>query len=252
MTKLAENRFIEEGFFLYKNVFPRQECVQWKKLLLVEIEKWKEVVLNGHSDEKPTFSRETLADIPRAIHKGMLQDIAHRHPSFMEIAKDHRLAGCVSPFLGPDLNLYRSLAIFKPTGYKRPVGWHQDMSYWRGQKTKISVWISLDNADRNTGALRFISKSHTQLITDVEKKDEVFSLIVPDRFIQRSKEVLVETEVGDVVIFHSCVIHCSGENKTGKDRYSLLFTYQPSSDSSHHREGRPEFISSAHQLKKSI
>jgi phytanoyl-CoA hydroxylase len=196
--------------------------------------------------DSPLRNREKLADVPRGIHKGMLQDIAHRSSAFMELARDQRLVDCVSPILGSDLVMYRSLSVFKPRDYRAPVGWHQDMSYWTGKKDKISIWISLDKIDSSNGALRFIPESQNKLIDDLEKQNEVFSLVIPDKYIDLSKEVMVEAEVGDVVIFDSQVIHCSGSNKSGDDRYTLIFTFQPAKDQSHHREGAPEWISGTH------
>jgi ectoine hydroxylase-related dioxygenase (phytanoyl-CoA dioxygenase family) len=67
-----------------------------------------------------------------------------------------------------------------------------------------------------------------------------------DKYIDLSKEVIMPTEIGDVVIFHSQVIHSSGTNKSGRDRYTLIFTFQPSRDQSHHGEGPPVKISGTH------
>jgi phytanoyl-CoA hydroxylase len=239
--------FKGNGFALFKNVFSKQECEHLKKCVLEEIEKGKEAVLREQNEGgTPEQNRKKLADVPRAIHKGMLQDIAHRSSFFMGIARDQRLIDCVSPFLGQDLVMYRSLTVFKPKDYKAPVGWHQDMGYWTGEKDKISIWISLDNITLENGAMHFIPKSHNKLIDDLEEQNEVFSLVIPDKYIDQSKEVIVEAEIGDVVIFDSQVIHCSGANKTGDDRYTLIFTFQPSSDRSHHREGPPSWISGVH------
>jgi len=247
MNKMRENSFKEKGFFLFKKVFSLQECEHFKTCILEEVEKGKEALIQEQKqEENVSRNRGKVADVPRAVNKGMLQDIAHRNSVFMDLAKDQRLVDCVSPFLGLDLVMYRSLSVFKPKEHKSSVGWHQDMSYWTGQKEKISVWIPLDNVTSENGALHFISNSHTKLIDDVEKQNEIFSLVIPDKYIDQSKETVLETEVGDVVIFDSQVTHRSGANKTGQDRYALVFTYQPSSDRSHHREGPPAWISDAH------
>jgi ectoine hydroxylase-related dioxygenase (phytanoyl-CoA dioxygenase family) len=244
MDKADGSSFRENGFSLFKNVFSIQECARFKRYILEEIEKGKEALLREQSKGgNAILNRKKLADIPRAVHKGMLQDIAHRNSIFMDVARDKRLIDCVSPILGPDLVMYRSLSVFKPKDYKSPVGWHQDMSYWAGNKDKISIWISLDNVTRDNGAMRFIPKSHNKMIDDVERQNEVFSLVIPDKYVDLSEEVILEAEIGDVVIFDSQVMHCSGANKSGDDRYTLIFTFQPSSDRSHHREGPPTWIS---------
>jgi ectoine hydroxylase-related dioxygenase (phytanoyl-CoA dioxygenase family) len=70
--------------------------------------------------------------------------------------------------------MYRALSVFKPKSYLAPVGWHQDMDYWRGEKDKIPITVCLDNIDVDNGALRFISQSQDKLIDDIEQQ-EVFS-----------------------------------------------------------------------------
>lgn len=168
----------------------------------------------------------------------MLQDIAHRNETFMRLAKDERLVGCVKPMLCDDLVMYRSLSVFKNDQTARPVGWHQDMSYWRGQSKNISLWVSLDDVDEATGA----AWSHRTLVRDLETQDEVFSLVTPEKYIDKSREVVAEAQAGDVVLFDACVMHGSGPNRTGKDRYVLVHTHQPAGEGSHHRAGLPELV----------
>ena len=79
----------------------------------------------------------------------------------------------------------------------------------------------------------------------MQKKDEVFSLVLPERLVDETKAVMAEAEPGDAVLFDAQVFHASGSNLAGKDRYSLIFTYQPGTDTSHHRAGLPERIRAA-------
>ena len=60
--------------------------------------------------------------------------------------------------------------------------------------------------------------------------------------VDESKKVIAELEKGDIVIHHCCVMHGSEPNSLAKERYALIFTYQPSSDNSNHRVGPPEII----------
>ena len=63
-----------------------------------------------------------------------------------------------------------------------------------------------------------------------------------DQDVDESKKVIAEVEKGDVVIHHCCVLHGAEANILGKERYALIFTYQPGTDTAHHRNGPPELI----------
>ena len=60
--------------------------------------------------------------------------------------------------------------------------------------------------------------------------------------IDESQKVIAEVEIGDMVIHHCCVLHGAEANILGKERYALIFTYQPGTDTAHHRNGPPELI----------
>lgn len=243
MTTFDPTFFNENGYMLFKGVFSEKECAIFKECLLAEIEKGKEALrLEQETNTPHPFNRGKIADTPRGIHKGMLQDITHRNDIFMTLARDKRLAECVAPFLGENLVMFRSLSVFKPADYTAPVGWHQDMIYWQGGAEKITLWVSLDTVTDENGALHVIPGTHKALIKDVEKQNEIFSYVLPEKYVDHGKEVIVDTDIGDVVIFHSQTFHMSRANESGGDRYALIFTFQPASDQSHHRDGPPMLV----------
>jgi len=238
------DQYASDGYAHITSVFSEEECVDFKNELLKQIGLGKkQLEAENNAANQGGYDRNKIADAPRAIHKGMLQDIADRSRIFMDIAKDERILSCVRPIVGEDIVMYRSLSVFKPGGHRARVGWHQDMAYWRGDDNKVSVWVSLDDVDKETGAMQFIPGSQKKLFSDTETQDEVFSIVVQGKHVDDSQSVVAETKRGDIVLFHSTVIHGSGQNVTGKDRYTLIFTYQPASDQSHHRGGPPTTVS---------
>ena len=246
LSKDMIERYNRDGFLKIMSVFTRADCEHFKETLLNTANDGVQQKIDEVNKGIPIqYDREKIADVPRAIDKGMLQDIAHRNTIFMNLARDSRILGCLRPLIGNNLVMYRSLSVFKPKEYSKPVGWHRDMAYWRGGDKKISVWIALDEANADNGALHFIPGSQNQEVdpSQYEKDNEVFSIVLPGRLVDKSKAILVEAGVGDVILFHSKVFHYSGANVSGKDRYSLIFSFQPSSDESHHRTGLPELVS---------
>ena len=118
------------------------------------------------------------------------------------------------------------------------------MPYWRGGVNKLSIWISLNQATKRNGCLIFYPGSHTKfeqhtVNKEIRSKDAIYMDIDG---LNESQKIISEVDVGDIIIFDSCVVHGSEENVSRDERYSLTFTYQPASDVSHHREGPAELI----------
>ena len=57
--------------------------------------------------------------------------------------------------------LFQDTVIWKPPDSLHRVQWHQDYSYWPlDQPRGITIWIALDDTDKNNGCMSFIPQSH--------------------------------------------------------------------------------------------
>ena len=237
----------ENGFLVVKNIFSEKECSEIKKELIKEIKKGKEDLKNSSSEVNEKVNFDKLADIPRLINNGFLQDIAHRNSKFMKLAKDKRLINRIGQLFGNEIQsfrLYRSLSAFKNSEIISRSKMHQDMPYWRGGVNKLSIWISLNKATKKNGCLLFYPGSHKKFEKHaINKKIRSQDAIYMDRKrLDESNKIITEVDTGDIIFFHSCVVHGSEENVQKEERYALTYTYQPASDISHHREGSAELI----------
>ena len=242
MNSKQVNNYYKNGFLIVKNVFTKNECNKFKNIL-------KNEIVKGNKDYKTyknrviketSYNKNRLGDVPRKIKSGFLQDIAHRNSKIMKIAKNKKLVSIVHKIFGGKIKryrLYRSLSIFKTKNIRSRTPWHQDMPYWKGNSKKCSVWISLDKVTKKSGSMCYIPGSHKRIYPHVKTKSY---LVV--KSVDESKKASVETNIGDVLIHHSMIIHGSEENTLKKNRYALIFTYQPAIDKSHHRVGKAELI----------
>ncbi|MCF6245406.1 MAG: phytanoyl-CoA dioxygenase family protein [Sulfurovum sp.] len=110
--------------------------------------------------------------------------------------------------------------------YSTATRWHQDRRYWRySDDNLVSVWLALDSETSENGVLEFIPGSHRihfeeQQFDEKEYLDEENSL----------NKVLIHTKVstdlqkGDVVIFHSLLLHRANKNSTDKAKISFVYT----------------------------
>lgn len=245
LTSEEIKKYHKDGFVIVRSVFTEKECEDFKKVLKEEIVNGKNELEKSSSDAINTIDTDKIADIPRMINKGILQDIAHRNSSFMNLAKDNRLINMIGQLFGNDVSsyrLYRSLSFFKNSEIFSKSQLHQDMPYWRGGHDKLSIWISLNRVTKENGSLIFFPGTHKNPKEHVTKGKKNLGLYKEIENVDHSKKIIAEVETGDIVIFHSWVVHGSEENILKSERYAITFTYQPGKDTSHHRSGPAELI----------
>lgn len=146
----------------------------------------------------------------------------------------------LEPLAGPDVMALQSMIFFNPPG-KGGQGWHQDSYYIQTQPDSlIGVWIAIDRADEDNGCLWVAPGSHHEPIyppvnrsgfvhADEQQIDNLFTADEAsnmDDSVNKLSEVAAKYEPlipavlnpGDVLFFHSHLLHRSYRNKTD-DRY---------------------------------
>lgn len=98
---------------------------------------------------------------------------------------------------------------------------HQDwLLVDESQFTSLNIWISLDEANAQSGEMKFIPGSHLLYLGHrANGKPRFF-----DEFVQKLEPFFehVPTSPGDCVIFHDSIIHSSNKNTSGKKRISCV------------------------------
>lgn len=124
------------------------------------------------------------------------------------------------------LDLYDEHLLIKEAGAPAPTYWHHDMPYFSVEGYDLaSIWFALDPAREDTGALKFAKGSHKwgklyqpvrigeNKPVDSFNRDNLIAT-VPD--IDGNPEdyptVLLETDPGDVIVFHGLTLHSSSGN----------------------------------------
>jgi phytanoyl-CoA hydroxylase len=110
--------------------------------------------------------------------------------------------------------------------------WHQDYGYWYKNgylfpDQMISVMVAITEATKENGCLQVIKKSHKMGRVEHAFAGEQVgaSLQYVDFALQTMELVYVELKPGDLLFFHSNILHRSEANLSDTARWSLISAY---------------------------
>ena len=161
-------------------------------------------------------------------------------------ARSNRLVSVAEQILGDEPYHYHSKMIMKDARVGGAWTWHQDYGYWYSNAVLtpnlVSAFIAVDPATRENGCLQVIRASHQcgrvhhQLSGDQAGADPERVQEILKRFDHR----YVEMDPGDVLFFHSNLLHRSDRNNSEHPRWSMICCYNarsndPYKDSHHPR-----------------
>lgn len=144
------------------------------------------------------------------------------------LAEQPQIVERVADLLGPDIDCFQSQFIFKNPGV---IGqpWHQDSYYFKFDKQpQIGVWVALSSATLENGCLWVLPGS--------QDRNEIFEHI-PDRrpaanrgYLEivsqdTTSKVSALMAPGDVLFFHSYLMHMSTDNVADYRRSAMVYHY---------------------------
>ena len=164
-------------------------------------------------------------------------------------ARCDRMVDAAEVLLADEPYHYHSKMIMKDARVGGAWTWHQDYGYWyqNGVLTPnlVSAFIAVDPATKQNGCLQVIKGSHLcgriehtltgdQAGADPERVDAIMN---------RMEHQWIEMESGDVLFFHSNLLHRSDRNCSESPRWSMICCYNAKSNDpyidSHHPRYTP-------------
>jgi hypothetical protein len=213
-----------DGFVVLRGVFDPAECRAisrecWRLLSLPLVEP---------DNHRTPFRKGAPASLGVPERFDPVLDVS---PMLRDLAADRRIMEPLRAIYGvgregPAAFPFKDKIIFKAPGVEGYV-LHQDASWWQGMgiptERFLSVSISIDAATAENGCLQVIPGVHDRLVST---PGEIRNL-TPDEAEAAGwpEPQLVQTEPGDVVMFHGLTPHCSGTNTTSLFRRSFYLTY---------------------------
>jgi phytanoyl-CoA hydroxylase len=233
----------EQGFFYARGLLTPQEAAALETEVIDRI---RADPPSSHPDEifymaGPNYGIFPEKDpSPAATHpEDFISKVFNSHAEglALELARRPEIVERVAQILGPDLDCFQSQFILKNPGV---IGqpWHQDSYYFLfDRQPQVGVWVALSRATLENGCLWVLPGSHMK---DIQEH-------VPDRRPSANRgylEIIGEDESGrvpalmepgDVLFFHSYLMHMSTDNVADHRRTAMVYHYgragtQPTSE----------------------
>jgi len=110
--------------------------------------------------------------------------------------------------------------------------WHQDYGYWYKNgflypDAMISVMLALTEATRQNGCLQVLKGSHKmgRIEHNFAGEQQGADMDFVNEAMKTCESVFVELNAGDVLFFHSNLLHASSANLSDKPRWSIISAY---------------------------
>jgi ectoine hydroxylase-related dioxygenase (phytanoyl-CoA dioxygenase family) len=133
----------------------------------------------------------------------------------------------VSDLIGPELDCFVSQFIFKNHGaLGQP--WHQDSYYFAfNTRPQVGIWLAVTEATLDNGCLHVMPGSHRERVhehvPDRRPHAQYGYTEIVDYDTSKSMPVLMQP--GDLLVFHSHLMHRSTDNLSGGIRAAMVWHY---------------------------
>jgi len=123
-----------------------------------------------------------------------------------------------------------------PEDTRNIYGWHQERSFFPQNRSGLNglvCWIPLNKATKENGAIHICVGSHKEGLLSTKregKRDGSYTtqISVPEDYVKKYEDIMVETNVGDAVFFNMLLFHRSGKNISNELRFTIQSRYHMS------------------------
>jgi phytanoyl-CoA hydroxylase len=206
--------FATNGYLAYGKVLDDYEIELFRREYDMEIDKGRR---EGY------LANLAAADEPDDSHNAqMLQvfGVSTQNMAFRKLVHADRILNIVEDLIGPNIRLLQAHLLYKPPFHGSTVYWHQDNFYHQCfPANMVSGWLSLDDADRDNGAMFMLPGSH--LRPSWEDWGE------HTEGLDTSNATLVGVPAGGIIFHHCQVLHRSLPNASDRPRRAIVMRFVP-------------------------
>ena len=217
-----------DGFFLVKEFSPPAVC---DAMLRRAIDLAREADGRGVAGTAIVHPERNLADSvgSEALAEERVSKVfkVHRDSVFHEFATQPDLVASVQHLLGTDIDCFLSQFIFKnPGAWGQP--WHQDAFYFPFDRgPQVGVWLAVTEATLANGCLHVVPGSHLEPVHEhlLDRRPNANQGYVEILDHDMSGEQPVTMAPGDLLIFHSHLMHRSKDNDSSAIRAAMVYHF---------------------------
>lgn len=213
-----KNFFDKNGFFLSKNFFSKNIILKARQWML---------------RQQPKKILKTWTETEPAVKIAVYSVLGESKTPVNLLASNKKMLQAASHLIGDDVYVWHSKINFKKAWGGTVEYFHQDRVYWqdRGYPSDkmLSCMIMMHDHDSKNGGLQIFPGTHKLGFIKHQNFININSLakfMIPpnklDKLQNKYKKIQVEGKAGDVLFFHSSLVHGSGHNTSAKDRMIIL------------------------------
>jgi ectoine hydroxylase-related dioxygenase (phytanoyl-CoA dioxygenase family) len=217
-----KERYDKDGFVCVSNIFQHADIARCLGALgRVAARELGHAVVDV---EAPDFA-DSVRHSP-ALQAKFYDDI-RKEPEIFELSQYKKLVATADTLIDGDIGLFSKIVfrIDVPMEIRELAVWHQDFFYVRGSTACVTAWIPLQDTTYLNGCLSVMPGSHN--LGPVEHDVIVLGKRhFPSKHLDREIRI-IEMKKGDVLFFHSCLLHSGNMNLSNRIRYSVQARYTP-------------------------
>jgi ectoine hydroxylase-related dioxygenase (phytanoyl-CoA dioxygenase family) len=217
-----------DGFFVVRGFAPPPLC---KSMLERATELCREAGSPGLVDGR-LLVPEPTADPAAALAEERVAKLFRLHRDvapFDAFCRDERVLDLVGGLLGPELDCFLSQFIFKqPKAAGQP--WHQDSYYFPFDRApQVGIWLAVTDAALDNGPLWVLPGSQREPIHAhvPDARGRAYRHLgyveIVDHDMSAARPALLDP--GDLLVFHSHLMHRSTDNVSERWRAAMVYHY---------------------------
>ncbi len=216
LTQSQIDYFNENGFLRLEQVYSPEEMEAMSRELMQVMETFA----NWNAAWRGPWRKDYMED--EENQKAMLvsiHELQHYSSAWMRALTKPELAADIAALLGSEaVEIHHNTLHAKGPDSGAPFPMHQDVPFYPHEDGRyIDALIHIDNADEESGCIKFLAGSHKLgKLPHITGPDTEPHLPVDQYRLEDA--VSVPAKSGDVVVFHLWTVHGSAVNRSGRWR----------------------------------
>ena len=211
-----------DGYVLLKNAVSQDLLDDLDQKVVGLLREWTGIDVQSTSSK--AFADILLSD--RELER-RLYDGVRNFDWLPGVSSDDQLKDAVSTVMGPEFGLFSKIPLRfdLPAVIRELAVWHQDYWYVKGNTDVVTLWMPLQDTPYDLGCLMVMPGSHK--LGALNHDGEALGKRHYPKGVFDREVRYVEMKRGDVLMFHSLLLHSSGMNVAKTARLSIQARYTP-------------------------